>query len=103
MANTNVRLAIAFALAACRSTPTAATESPCPGPYAITPGTCTVAATREASECHGVCGFVLHRGDCRPLRATILAANHAAGTDPAGRFELPALALGHYQLRVRAD
>ena len=99
-------LVIAFALFACHSASpsTARPESRCPGDYPITPGTC--APVQPTTECHGVCGFVLRRRDCTPVLGAaivVTTANLAAETDKTGRFEIPALAAGHYQIRVTAE
>jgi hypothetical protein len=107
MIDMNRLVALALALAGCRpSQPPAAPQSACPGPYWIERGAC---ARDAAAACHGICGYVLQRGSCRPLKGVMIApyiVNRAvpnAGTDADGRFDLVGVPAGHYELRVTIE
>jgi hypothetical protein len=83
--------------------PRTSESSPCPGPYPITPGTCTTAAP---TDCHGVCGVVVRAQGCSPpahAEVVILSAKLAVPTDAAGHFDIGPLPAGHYHVEVRAE
>lgn len=94
--------ALAASSACARKPPTAA-SSPCPGTYDVVRGACEAA---PASECRGVCGQVVRRGGCTPVRnATIFGEGNAApsaSTDASGHFDLVGLPVGHQTLGISA-
>jgi hypothetical protein len=98
------RLLIALLLVGCHPAEPPAKvvlhDEPCPGHYALTPGTCTAPAP---TECHGVCGVVLRTRGCVPLphaAVTILTLNLTTAVDADGHFDIGPLEAGHYELRV---
>jgi len=99
-----LRFAIALALIGCHHAASpAAAPSPCPGPYPITPGTCTAPAP---TDCKGVCGVVVRSSGCRPLdhgSVLIESVKLVVPTDAAGHFDIGPLPAGHYQMKVRAE
>lgn len=98
-------LAVGF-LVACQHAPAAAPGAPCPGPYAIERGACDHV---PATACKGICGYVVRRSSCAPVRNAIVTPAIMNGTmpsaasDDSGRFDLAGLSPGHYVLRVMAD
>lgn len=106
LAQLSLLLSVSLVIA-CRHAPahTAAPVVGCSGPSAIVKGRCELP---PVADCHGVCGYVVRRDTCKPIKhATVIARvgtdEQAAGTDDNGRFELVEIPKGHHSLRVRAD
>src|SRR5690242_8718991 len=99
--------AVAVLLVACHQTPRAVGPTqPCPGPYSIVPGTCVHAAP---TGCQGVCGYIVRRGGCAPVKNANISPYVANGivpnaaSDDTGHFDLVGVAPGHYTLRVTSE
>lgn len=93
-------------LTACHHAPVShETRGECPGPYAVGRATCELP---PPVGCKGVCGYILRRGTCAPVKgATVFpyVPNQSvpnAVADETGRFDLVGVPPGHYTIRVMA-